>query len=67
MDMMIDVLSNMSLHYDAADGYIKTGLRVPLDDASQDQFIVREAAAFWKELNMRQKIDAAVAEVREEV
>ena len=67
MDMMIGVLSSMSLHYDAADGYIKTGLRASLEDAVADQFIVREAGVFWKELNMREKVNAAVADVREEV
>ena len=35
-------------------------------DGRQDQFIVREAGDFWKELGMREKINSAVAEVREE-
>ena len=66
IDMMHDVLTNMSLHYNAAEGYIKTGMNVALD-GSQDQFIVREAGVFWQELQMRAKINSAVAEVREEV
>ena len=45
----------------------KTGLRVPLGSSSHDHFIVREAATFWKVLNMRKKVDDAVAEVTEEV
>ena len=64
---MVEVLSDMSLHHAAAEGYVKTGLRVSLDDSSQDHFIVREAATFWKELDMRKKVSSTVAEVREEV
>jgi hypothetical protein len=47
-------------------GYLKTGMTVALD-GTQDSFIVREAGHFWKELGMREKINAAVAEVRQEV
>ena len=65
--LMADVLSDMGLHHNAADGNIKTGLRVSLDNSSQDHLIVREAATFWKELNMPQKVNAAVAEVRADV
>ena len=65
MDIMVDVMSNMQLHLRAADGYVKTGMTVSLD-GKQDQFIVREAGDFWKELGMREKINSAVAEVREE-
>ena len=60
---MVEVLSDMGLHHNAADGNIKTGLRVSLDNSSQDHLIVREAATFWKELSMRQKVNATVAEV----
>jgi hypothetical protein len=67
VDLMVEVLSDMSLHHVAADGNVKTGLRVPLDSSSHDHFIVREAATFWKELNMRKKVNSAVAEIREEV
>ena len=67
VDLMVEVLSDMSLHHAVADGNIKTGLRVPLDSSSHDHFIVREATTFWKELDMRRKVNAAVAEVREEV
>ena len=67
VELMVEVLSDMPLHNAAADGYVKSGLRVSLNDSSQDHFIVREAATFWKELGMRKKVNSAVAEVREEV
>ena len=67
IDLMTQVLSDVQLHRDAAEGYVKTGLSVPLDDASQDVHIVREAGRFWRDLRMREKITAAVAEVREEI
>ena len=56
----------MTLHLQAAEGYLNTGISVALDN-SQDDLIVREAGAFWRELGMRAKIDPAVAEVKEEV
>ena len=65
IDIMVDVLSNMELHLNAAKGYLKTGMTVDLD-GSQDQEIVREAGQFWSELGMRAKINAAVKEVRDE-
>ena len=65
IDIMVDVLSNMELHLNAAKGYLKTGLTVDLDGL-QDQEIVREAGEFWTELGMRAKINSAVAEIREE-
>ena len=36
-------------------------------DGTQDHFVVREAGVFWQELHMRTKINAAVADVYEEV
>ena len=47
VDLMVEVLSDMGLHHNAADGNIKTGLRVSLDNSSQDHLVVREAATFW--------------------
>ena len=44
MDMMIKVLSNVSLHLHAADGY-KNGATVKLD-GTEDHLIVREAGEF---------------------
>ena len=66
IDMLVDVMSGMALHVQAAGGYLRTGMRVALD-GSEDVFIVREAAVFWHERQMRAKINAAVAEVQEEV
>ncbi len=66
IDMMVEVMSKIELHLRAAEGYAKTGLTAALDNDSRDHLIVREAANFWEELSMRQKINSAVAEVREE-
>ena len=66
IDLMEEVLRHTPLHLGAADGYLKTGLTVALD-GSQDEEVVREARVFWHERQMRTKINAAVAEVREEV
>ena len=65
IETAVAVLSSMEMHLRAADGYLKTGMTVALD-GSQDLWIVREAAQFWNELQMRDKINSAVAEVREE-
>ena len=67
IDNMVDVLSQRELHINAAVGYVKTGWLCSLSDSSGDQFIVREAGAFWKELGMRTKVNAAVAAVRAKV
>ena len=45
MDLMAPILENMRLHHEAARGYIKTGMRAPLDDSSLDHEINREAGA----------------------
>ncbi len=66
IDMMVEVLSRTALHLHAADGYVKTGMTVALN-GDEDHMIVREAGEFWNELRMREKINSAVAEVREEV
>ena len=55
VDLLVEVLSGMSLHHAVADGNIKTGLRLPLDSSSHDHFIDREAATFWRELNIHKK------------
>ena len=65
IDIMVDVVSNMELHLNAAKGYLRAGMTVDLDGL-QDQEIVREAGEFWRELGMRAKMNFAVAEVREE-
>ena len=63
IDRMAGVLMNMKLHRDAAEGYIKTGLAVPLD-GSEDHKIVGEAGVLFTERDMRYKIRNEVAKVR---
>ena len=63
--LMVSVLSNVQLHVDAAQGFRKTGIRAPFDK-SGDLEICREAAELWEAGGLRAKVDAAVAEVREE-
>ena len=65
IDIMVDVVSSMGLHLNAAKGYLRTGMTVDLDGL-QDQEVVREAGQFWSELGMRTTINATVKEVREE-
>ena len=62
---MAQVLSKLQLHVDAAKGFLKTGIRVPLD-GSKDVEICREAHHLWVDGGLRQKVDDAVADVREE-
>ena len=63
IDLMIEVMQDPTLHKQASKGYKYTGTNVALD-GSEDWRICREAADFWRELQMRPKVDAAVAEVR---
>ena len=42
IDIMVEVVSNMELHLNAAKGYLRTGMTVDLDGL-QDQEIVKEA------------------------
>ena len=67
IDNMTGVLRHKELHVQAADGFRKAGWLCSLDDAAGDEHIVREAGCFWKELNMRANVTAAVAAVRTEV
>ena len=62
IDVMIEVMSDLSLHLTACKGYKYTGTTVALD-GSEDWMISREAKNFFTELDMRRKIDAAVADV----
>ena len=66
VDIMVEVMSDMSLHLAAADGYLRTGFKANLFDAHLDQEICKEAGHFWRKLNMRDKVASAVAEVEEE-
>ena len=67
IDLLHGVMSNTALHLAAADSYEKAGFKVNLTDSGRDQFIVREAGGIWKRQHMRQKVNAAVAAVRNEV
>ena len=65
IDIMIEVMSDLSLHLKASKGYKYTGTTVALD-GTEDIKICREAKDFWQELGMRKIIDSAVAEVEDE-
>ena len=67
IELMAEVLSEMGLHFTAADGYLHTGFRANLFDANLDQEICKEAGNFWRKLGMREKVASAVAEVQTEV
>ena len=62
IDIMIEVMSDLELHLRACRGYKYTGTLVALD-GSEDFKICREAKEFWNEMNMRTRINSAVAEV----
>ena len=51
LDMMVDVMSDMSLHIHVAGGFVRVGLKANLYDAKLDAEIVREAGHWWRELN----------------
>ena len=65
IDLMVQVLQDVRVHTDAAKGFLKTGIRAPLD-GSKDLEICREAWHLWVDGGLREKVDAAVADVREE-
>ena len=65
IDVMIEVMSDRSLHLQTSKGYKYTGTTVALD-GSEDSMICREAKGFWQELGMRNRINSAVAEVEEQ-
>jgi len=66
IDLMVEVLSDPKIHLNAAAGYKKTAVAVALDHSGEDLEIMREAADFWRELDMRVKVNAEVAAVRAE-
>jgi hypothetical protein len=72
MDVMFQVLSDPELHKDAAEGYKRVGQSNDLH-GGEDSLICREAGTYWRStttdglLNMRVKIDAALAIVKDEV
>ena len=59
--IMIEVTSEKELHLRASRGFKYTGTTVALD-GSEDNSMCREAADVWNELNVRQRINSAVAE-----
>ena len=65
IDMMAQVLSDSSLHLQAAAGYKSTGLTVALN-GTEDHRVTREAGNFFRSLNMREKINREVAIVEQE-
>ena len=67
IDIIVEVWSDRAIHLTAASGYVKTGAKAHLLDADLDGEIVREAGRIWRRLDMRSKVAAAVAEVKEEV
>ena len=62
IDCMIEVMSDPALHLQATRGYKYTGATVALD-GTEDSMICREARDFWNDGEVRQHINAAVAEV----
>ena len=67
VDLLHGVMSKQALHLAAADSYEKAGWKACLDNNKRDHFIVREAGKIWNARNMREKVNAAVAAVRDEV
>ena len=48
IDIMIEVMSDVRLHLNVAQGYKYTGANVALLDDSEDAMICREAGNFWR-------------------
>eukprot|EP00959_Pyramimonas_sp_CCMP1952_P083286 1740807-Pyramimonas_sp.AAC.1 len=61
---MAQVISNRALHVQAWKGCKLTGTTVALD-GPEDAQICEEAKDVWDEMDMRSRIDSAVAEVAE--
>ena len=66
IQMMGEVLSKKELHVQASRGYKWTGATIALD-GTEDQEVRREAGEFFRNLNMREKLNAAMDHVRAEV
>lgn len=66
IDMMHETLVSKERHIKAAKGYKYTGATVSLS-GNEDHMICREAGKFFRDLRMREKINAAVADVQAEV
>ena len=63
IDIMIRVMSDLDLHLTATAGYLRTGTTNALN-GDQDTMIKMEAAGFWKEMDMRTAVNAAVADAK---
>ena len=63
LDIMITVMSDLDLHLTATAGYLRTGTTNALN-GDQDHEIKNEAAGFWKEMDMRTAVNAAVADAK---
>jgi hypothetical protein len=64
IDIMIRVMSDVKLHLTATAGYLRTGTTNALN-GDQDAEIKNEAAVFWKEMDMRTAVNAAVADAKQ--
>jgi hypothetical protein len=63
LDIMITVMSDLDLHLMATAGYLRTGTTNALN-GDQDFEIKNEALVFWKEMDMRTAVNAAVADAK---
>ena len=63
VETMAEVMCDRALHLQACKGYKYTGTTVAFD-GTEDSMICREAKDFWIELDMRTRLNAAVAEVK---
>ena len=66
IDVMCEVLSDINLHLTACEGYKLTGTTNSLY-GREDDMIKREAETFWKDNDMREKINTAVKEVKTQI
>ena len=66
ISMMREVLCKKQLHVQASKGYKYTGATIALD-GTEDHMVCREAGEFFRNLNMRPKLNAAMDIVRAEV
>ena len=64
IDCMYEIMSNPTLHIQAATGYLETGAKADLDSSRLDCFICKEAGEIWKRTNMRESINDEVVRLR---
>ena len=63
IDLMITVMSDLELHLTATAGYKRTGTTNALN-GDEDGKIKNDALLFWKEMDMRPAVNAAVADAK---